>query len=287
MNILKKISLVLVVLSASSLHSVNASSVSTGQLADNYVGADGRRISTTDYSPNDTTAHYDTHWMQIERVINGDDAMLNVTINSNFVSWNNDSGYSFGDLFMMDADNGNYTVADQCSATDTRVGCNEYTEQTYDTSRTIYSQQSTNNWQYAYDLGGARRSTYASNNTQSGDLRVIDQSHYEYSMSSTDRNRDWQAIMVNDRAVTTHGSGGTWNTNSASNLLMMSFDISGTVLASADQIALRWAMTCANDIIEVVANLKDNTPRPVPEPSTIMLMFAAMAGLLLRKKKIS
>lgn len=282
---IKKVTTVCLLI-VSSISTAYAGTVTSSQLVDNYVGSDGRKQSTTDYAPNNSDAYYDTKWMQVSRITENGSTRLKVTIDSNFVSYNNSSRYKFGDLFMMDADN--YTLADECDDGSGRVGCNEYTEQTYSTNKNIYTKKSTNNWQYAFDLGGNRRSSYSDNTSIGGDLRKINQNDYEHSIGSTNKNRDWQAIMVNDRAVSTVGSGGTWNTIISQNLLMMSFDITGTTLATADQIALRWAMTCANDIIEVVTDFasKGGKTTSVPEPSSILLMLMGFAGLYSRRKSI-
>lgn len=300
MNLLKKILVTSLTLSSTLITVAQASTVTTAQLADNYVGADGRRISYTDYTPDNTDAYYDTHWMQVERVIDSNNnATLNVTVNSNFVAYNNSSSYSFGDLFMMDASldqNGDskYITADDCNDGTGRVGCNQYTEQTYTTSNTIHSEQSNNQWEYAFDLGGARSSSYSDTTVKTGNLRDLSdltinvndpQDAYEYSLSSTDRNRDWQAIMSNDSVVKNSLDTGTWKTLVSQDLLVMSFDITGTSLADADQIALRWAMTCANDIIEVVADLKDTVVTNVSEPTTVVLMLSALGGLFVKRRK--
>lgn len=292
----KKLGLVAVLLSAST--SLVAGSISTGQLVDNYVGADGNKASYTDYTPNNTSAHYDTHWMSVERVTNDvtNQVMLNVVVNSNFVSHNNNSNFAFGDLFLMDG--ANYTQAADCNDGTGRVGCSEYTEKTWNTN-TVDTAQSANMWEYAFDLGSARGSSYADDVEKTGKFRVLDGNSYKDDLDnvnttvsnrggvekqgliqSTGANRDWQAVMVEN---TTKLSEGTWNTNISEDLLKMSFDISNTSLATAEQIALRWAMTCANDIIEVVANFTNSTTR-VSEPGTIALLISALAFLRLRRK---
>ena len=73
--------------------------------------------------------------------------------------------------------------------------------------------------------------------------------------------------------------------------LSFTMDVSGTALATANQIAFRWAMTCANDIIEGLASVApgggggggDNITA-VPEPQTLMLLLLGMAGIAYRRK---
>jgi len=265
------------------------------QLMDNYVGADGNTVSYKDYTPisND---NYNTHWLAVERVLSGPNneyAQLNVTVHSNFVSYNEDSRYKFGDLFLMDGNN--YEMADTCDDGSGRVGCNEYTEVASGETVSGATVKSNNNWEYAFDLGGDRK--YSSDNLESGKLRAIDaddQDRYEYSVNSTGDNRDWQAIYVKnpdgDRSTTTVGSGGKWKTDTSNDFLMMSFDITGTTLASANQIALRWAMTCANDIIEAVAHFRPSKPgtnTAVSEPGTLMLLLLSAFGLFATRKKFN
>ncbi len=259
-----------------------AGTVTSTQLNDHYIGADGNNKSRKDYTPNDDVAHYDTHWMQVARTIDGNQGSLTVTVNSNFVAYNTQSAYKFGDLFMMDA--AGYQLADACTDNkgNAAYGCNEYSEKTNDQiiNGTV---QSSNDWQYAFDLGRNRSNSYANDVSIGGKLKEIDQGHYEYSLKSTKGNREWQAIMVNDRAVDTVGEG-SWNTNIAKKLLTMTFDISGTSLMGAAQLALRWQMTCANDIIEVVTNFKSPSTS-VPEPSTFLLMLLAGFGVFASRQK--
>lgn len=250
-----------------------AGTVTTSQLDDNYIGADGNEISTTDYTPNDVTANYDTHWMQVTRRLNDTNTRgsLFVKIHSNFVSYNNESSFSFGDLFLMDAvasnTNAGYTQAELCENNVT-YGCNQN------------SYNSPNVWQYAFDLGSSREKSYNHKNKQDGDLRVLDADGSD--LIITNDNRDYQAIMAKN--VDTIGNGGKWWNNTNKNYLIMSFDITGTSLMDAAQIALRWQMTCANDIIEVVTDFAQADTTSVPEPSTIMLMLLAGLGLTVSRK---
>jgi len=287
MDKLKKITIASLLFTVSSLSTVFAGTVTTEQLQDDYIGAHYK----DDVSGG---SNYDTNWMKITRSYNetSGDSFLNVWINSNFVGY--DSYYNYGDLFLMTADgeSGDYNKADKCADKAGKYGCNEDS----------YS-AGTNKWQYAFDLGDTRQNTLEDQNNNHGDLRKINtsgdigysSSDYQKHITTSSENsgyygRKWQAIKVSNNANDI--GDGTWSTSGANNLLDMSFNITGTSLATAHQLALRWAMTCANDIIEVVANLesseKSHSGKPttsVPEPSTILLMIVAFAGLVNQRKK--
>ncbi|MDX2367620.1 MAG: PEP-CTERM sorting domain-containing protein [Colwellia sp.] len=260
-----------------------AGTVTTGQLGDHYIGAYAETTSTSDYMPTNNP-NYNTHYMQVSRITNGNQGSLSVTVNSNFVGY--DSIYKLGDLFLMDG--ANYNTAASCLGGTAR-GCSEnsYTP-------------GTNKWEYAFDLGldlnDSTKNSTSNYNNEAGQLRKIDtdgditssSSAYHQSVNTASQligGRGWQIVDAksSNSAV---GSGGTWGTDVASKLLTMTFDISGTSLMDSEQIALRWAMSCANDIIEVVADL--TTPggsTAVPEPSTFLLMLLAGFGFFASRQK--
>lgn len=250
----------------------------TSELVDNYIGADGSQVSIQDiYGGSD----YNIEWITVDKSVANE---LTVQVKSAFVSHNTSSGYDLGDLFIMDA--ANYTEADACTGLSGKVGCNE------NSKRSEYSTvKSTNKWDYAFDLGGQR----GTNGTNvSGDLRDIANTGYSYSSdvvetSKSGVHRGWQAIYSTNNP-TSVGSG-TWSSDVGNDILTMTFDISGaSSLMGAAQLALRWQMTCANDIIEVVTNFTTSGgggggSTPVPEPSTFILMLLAGFGLFASKQK--
>ena len=67
-------------------------------------------------------------------------------------------------------------------------------------------------------------------------------------------------------------------------LIVFNFDVAGTALATANQIAFRWTTTAGNDIIEGVAGTP-RSPRPVsvPEPSSIIIL--ALGLLLIAQRR--
>ena len=73
--------------------------------------------------------------------------------------------------------------------------------------------------------------------------------------------------------------------NGANNRITFSFEITGIdALVNAEQLAFRWAMTCANDIVEGLVKFKSDTTS-VPEPTTWALMLLALAGLIYKRKR--
>jgi len=271
--------------------------VTTGTLLDTYIGASANNTSTTDATPN---SNYDILGMKVSRDISA--KLLTVEVNSNFIGYN--SSFQLGDLFLMDE--ANYTAAASCK-NNTAFGCSEnsYTS-------------GTNKWEYAFDLGLDLDSTSTNNSTsnyinQTGQLIDIESggsvtdpgSAYHQSVNTSSQlkggggSRYWQVVdIITPNGSTSNpatpssavGAGGNWSTDIGLQTLTMSFDITGTSLLTVDQIALRWAMSCANDIIEVVADLRTSSgggggSTPVPEPSTFMLMLLAGFGLFASKQK--
>lgn len=269
----------------------HAGVVTTGKLYDHYIGADAGTRSEVDAIPN---SNYDTKWMKVSRDLST--KSLTVKVKSNFVGYS--SNYKLGDLFLMDGDN--YNTADSCGiAGSTARGCSEnsYTA-------------GTNKWEYAFDLGLDLNNVNATNSTSnydetgqlvkintSGDITSASSTYHKSVNSSSqlkDNNpgRSWQIVDVKTpgtmNAGTAVGAGGTWKTDTRSDkkFLTMTFDITGTSLMTTDQIALRWAMSCANDIIEVVTNFA-TPPTSVPEPSTLLLMSLAGFGMFASRHKKS
>lgn len=260
---------------AGTVNPTTPTETTTSWLHDNYIGADGNAVSTQDVYGG---SNYNIEWMSVDKSVSGE---LTVQIKSDFVSHNTSSYYDFGDLFIMDADK--YEAAADCTDGSGNVGCNESSHSS--TSNVV---QSKNEWQYAFDLGWQRK-TNGSNVT--GNLRDIENTGYTnftddvVSTYKDGGHRGWQIIETKN-APTSVGTG-KWTSNVADDLLTMTFDISGTSLMDAAQLALRWQMTCANDIIEVVTNfvVKPGKPQPVPEPSTMILMLLAGFGLFAARKK--
>jgi hypothetical protein len=85
-----------------------------------------------------------------------------------------------------------------------------------------------------------------------------------------------------ENAPTSVGSG-KCTSDLGNDILTMIFDISNSSLMGVAQLALRWQMTCANDIIEVVTNFKKSAS--VLKPSTLFLMLLSGFGLSASRQK--
>ncbi len=70
---------------------------------------------------------------------------------------------------------------------------------------------------------------------------------------------------------------GLWSANKSDDYLSFSFNIGALGLQNPSQLAFRWAITCANDIISGVAN-GPGGGNQVPEPAVLTLMLAGLAG---------
>jgi hypothetical protein len=264
-----------------SVLSVNAfATVVTGEtIMDNYIGAGYNGDVNGDVNK------WDIDKMLVSRDVSGGVTTLEVNIFTSFYDNVNTYGIKLGDLFMA-ADE------DLNGSSDTPwnpEGTDPYTGDRYTNSNA--SSTTDTDWNYVYDLSGARKYNSGTGTLKSG----FGSNQVVTSSSLHNGARANQAVMLADRNTDiSHGSS-TWNvlgysyTSSGINYgqIKFSFDVSGTDLATANQIAFRWAMTCANDIIEGLATFNSQVPKPdvsVPEPSTMVLMLLAMAGLIYRRK---
>lgn len=91
--------------------------------------------------------------------------------------------------------------------------------------------------------------------------------------------RDGQEVGIDRASPTVVALGkGSWsvNTTAGNRHLSFNFDVAGSELALSPNIALHWAMSCANDTIEGV--------QFVPEPGTLALMLPALLVFGRRRK---
>jgi hypothetical protein len=266
-----------------SVLSINAfaTDVSGETIMDNYIGA-GHRSDV-----NGGMSRYDIDKMLVSR----DGTTLSVDIFTSFYDDIGNNGIKLGDLFMAADEEINGTATSPWDPK--RNNSHDRFTSTADKSNTG------TNWNYVYDLSGARKFRSGTGELKSGfSSNQVVNSSYLHGTSS----RDNQAVMLADRNSDIVHDSSSWSVdnrasyqktnpyNSSRSIgygkVSFSFDVSGTALATANQIAFRWAMTCANDIIEGVASFapQGGGSTPVPEPETIVLMLLAMAGFTYRRK---
>ncbi|MFQ3194272.1 MAG: hypothetical protein ACI9N3_001090 [Colwellia sp.] len=260
-----------------------ATNVSGEEIIDNYIGA-GHSSDVNGY-----TSRYDIDKMLVSR----DGTTLSVDIFTSFYNDVNRNDIKLGDLFMAADEDLNGTATSPWNPNGNQPNKGDrYTDSATDSNTGT-------DWNYVYDLSGARNSMSGTGQLKSGfGSNQVVSSSYLHGTSS----RDNQAVMLADRNSDIVHDSSSWSVDNRASYqktnpyntsrsigygkVSFSFDVSGTALATANQIAFRWAMTCANDIIEGVASF---TPQgggstPVPEPETIVLMLLAMAGFTYRRK---
>lgn len=258
----------------------------------NYYGAG----NSNDYVGGST---YQITALSGQRRTEGGSTYLDVYIDTNFTAqYSNDrGGIDYGDLFITTGDQ--YDPASN-SKNDVTFDSNPGRNSSYNRA----SELSTDTrWQYAFDINNSndRWGSIGS----SGALKEIDVSSdrkYAWSLETAkefNNSRDGranQAVKLYDNSwgVSNTGNSGSWSNNigggqnGANNRITFSFEVTDTILATTSQLAFRWAMTCANDIVEGLTSFKGGKPPgpSVPEPSTIVLMALAMAGLIYRRKTV-
>jgi len=220
---------------------------------------------------------YEIYSMVISRT---DAGIMTVTIDTNFVDYNTQQNINFGDLFMSTT-GWNPTG----NAADGYQDDNAYTTGT--------------TWDYVYDLNGARNmkgdgsANYTETNTTSARLRELaaydmsnpaDADNFKYGTGRrTIDSGDHLYLAKNDAFGNTVNAGGqhdvSININPSQSYLQFVFDVSGTALHTADQIAFHWAMSCANDIIEGEANFN------VPEPAALGLLILGLTGVAFTRRR--
>ena len=229
-------------------------------ITDDYWGA----TPPTSYSDVvGAPAQFDISDMDVSLVGN----TLTVTINTNFSgSTNGTLDAYFGDLFLAsawdpdtsDPNGANYLQDDAASGT---------------------------TWEYGFALDGRNVTTGAVGST-TGDSSGTG-SLYDFSSTDNSVNaylsddyfgsgyREGQEVVVKD-TTTSIGTGGTWE--SKAGYITFEIDVTGTTLSS-DGIAVHWAMTCANDVIEGF----------VPAPGILLVMAMGLFGIagssVARKRK--
>lgn len=231
-----------------------AAPLQAATIVDNYTGANDHGYGDVIGSSSD----FDIRSMDVS--VSG--TILTVSINTNFAGKGDDGlftgltngqGIGYGDLFLSSAWNpfGSAPyVGDQASnGTVWSYGFaldNRWMNENSAGTGTLYSLNSGNN---AAD-------TLFSNDFITGGTY-----------------RDGQEVAVDTNGnVTALANTGSWNINTGNNTVNFSLDLAGTGLLGSD-IAVRWGMTCANDVIE-------GSVPAVPVPAAVWLFGSGLLGLI-------
>lgn len=254
---------------SASASSISPTDFTTQTINDNYIGAGA---SGDVYG---STSKYNIDKMTVKR----QGTTMTVDIFTSF--WNDvSSSIKFGDLFMATG-NGNDNPWNP-------YGSGKHK---YDRSSSSNNHNTGTNWNYVYDLEGGRSGSSGTGKLKSGFNRS--DLYTSTNLMGSSGHRYDQAVRLRDRSHQTTHSTSNWSIGSQKYYingtsyknLRLTFDVAGTALATAHQIAFRWTMTCANDIIEgLVSVAPGDTTTPIPAPQTIALMLLGLAGLSFRKK---
>ncbi|PHZ84486.1 PEP-CTERM sorting domain-containing protein [Paremcibacter congregatus] len=243
-------------------------------------------------------SNFDVYNMTVNR---SDAGLMTVRINTAFVDVNgvrqNSGRYYYGDLFMSTSGwNPTGNAADGYQQDDA-----------FDTGT---------RWDHVYSLDQVRGNTGSFLDSTGGTLaaladydlnaseQVCVKRHWKgwckkYETQYTDRDnfdygsdrKDYKSkhlYKVADSAAFDYGQGlttGSVEANTGGNFLEFVFDVSGTDLASAEQIAFHWTMSCANDVIEGVVNLAQATRTPEPFAAGLLLVGLGGFSLLRRRRQ--
>jgi hypothetical protein len=133
-------------------------------------------------------------------------------------------------------------------------------------------------WEYVFDVSGGK--LYDVQDNQNAILTTDDSYMFTYHHGDAHRGiqsgtwRRHQEAWVDSSHLTAIGSGSAGK-SSDNQYYTMAFDISGMGLSGDVEFGFHWTQTCANDVIEGSARL----PVGTPEPSTVFLLGAGLAGV--------
>lgn len=136
-------------------------------------------------------------------------------------------------------------------------------------------------WEYGFALdnrwaeNGGQGTLYQLNGTNNENANLAE----DYLSGGFYRTKQEVGVDTDSQTVSSTNINGNWYV--FDDFIRMEFDIAGTDLEGADEIALHWAMTCGNDTME--------GSWTVPEPSTLSLMGLSLLviGFIGRRKRFS
>jgi len=234
---------------ALSVMTANAGDIDSAVIIDNYIG----KGHHDDVKGRDSI--YDTQKMVVSRT----GTQMTVDIYTNYTGSNiGHNGTMLGDLFMSTNVLPNAAPWKPDSSQDTFASTN---------------------WNYAYKVYNSDRKKqsgrgYLANNFNNGLVSTTSNSH-----------RKGQVYALDPSNINRLTNNTNWTTDA--NKISFSFNVAGTALESANQIAFRWAMSCANDIIEGFVSVTDPNTGTIPEPETVLLFSLALGALAYRRKQLS
>jgi hypothetical protein len=137
-------------------------------------------------------------------------------------------------------------------------------------------------WDYAFHI-------HSKSQNVGGDGWLIDTASSDGFLTVKDYHPNSTASRQNTVVAVDHASNqltasnkGSWSVGAG--VVSFAFNVSSLNLADPAQLAFRWAMTCANDIISGVA-YGPGSNNQVPEPAILVLFLSGLVGFGVMRKR--